>query len=216
MRCRSSAILSGIGCIFFVICAHGVTSRTMEIRYVNSLNQSRDEFHLVFDASEAFGWWHYLSQATMKREGLWEDFSSWELNNCSDDVYQCLIGNHRVFAVPRVGLKPHSVFSVSGAVLRVEKCLREQDDRCERALVSSDCHWIVSPDRCSDTQSDTTMARGPVFYFVFDANLGVMSYGSPNRPEEDVKAQAKIAREYRLKSPKGLFAPDIALPVRKQ
>jgi len=216
-----TAALLVIGCALAAISAVGVASGDINIRYIDTRDGSRDEFHIGLQGTGTFGWWHYISKATLKREGLWEDFVSDELHNCSDEVHQCLTGSVIVFAVPRAGLASESTYTAGGAHLKVEKCLREQRGRCTRALVSSDCRWMAWPDRCSDTQSETTklgggpvkLGRGPVAYFIFDENKGVMSWGSVNVAAEGVEAQTEVAGQWRLKGSKGLFAAGTAIPI---
>jgi len=206
--------LLGIGCALAAISAAGVASSDMTIRYIDTRDGSRDEFHIGLQGTGTFQWWHYISKATLKREGLWEDFVSYDLHNCSDDIHQCLIGLHTVFAVPRAGLTSESTYTAGGAFFRVQECLREQHDRCTRALVSSECRWMAWPDRCSDAQSETRrMDRGPVAYFIFDENRGVMSWGSNNMVAEGIKAQTEVARKWRLKGSKGLFAAGTTIPI---
>jgi hypothetical protein len=68
---------------------------------------------------------------------------------------------------------------------------------------------MQAPDECVDVGNSGARESGPTIYFVYEENIGIASFG------EDVSAKGsgaliddklKGAREYRLRSKKGLLA----------
>lgn len=127
---------------------------------------------------------------------------------CSNSTYRCIYGAYRVFAVPRTGLTATSAYAVGGAVFRVQHCLRSGDNRCQVALISSDCQQRSAEDACEQVSGEhsRSSASGPVLYFIYNEDFGVTSYGSAEQPVGTKDVQMTIASGWILKDGKGLLA----------
>lgn len=194
-------------------CSGAAAGGEEAIRYLNQPDEAYDEF--VRDQEGKVKWVEYIMESKQEREGF-QDGSVSTLHNCSDAAQICVIGDHVVFAVPRTGLTPHSIYTAAGAYLRVEKCLREQAGRCDRALVSSDCRWLLTPDGCTDAPADSRANeyRGQISYFIFEQGKGVTSYGNDVELAKRPHRQLAIAQHYKLQGPRGLLAEGALMPDR--
>jgi hypothetical protein len=131
-------------------------------------------------------------------------------HDCSNTQYRCLYYWARVFAVPRSSrLSPASKYSVAGAVLKVEDCIRGDNAVCQVALISADCHQISGKDGCEEVVGgrEKSTQPGPVTYFIFNEDIGITAWGVAQEPAQTTDEQLAIATQTVLKGDRGLFAP---------
>jgi hypothetical protein len=130
-----------------------------------------------------------------------------DLHDCSDEMYRCVYGQYRVFAVPRGLLMENSTYVSGGASFRVEKCFRSADGRCQVALISSDCQSEIAPDKCAIVSGGRPQSRsaGRVAYFIFNEDFGITSFGSVASPAESQEAQLAAALDFILSGDIGLL-----------
>jgi hypothetical protein len=153
---------------------------------------------------------------TREQDALYDEFSSVPLDDCSDEKFKCVYGLYRVFAVPRSGLAPSSVYSVGGADFRVEQCLKAKGDHCKVALIRSECQSKGEPSRCVPVSGGraASPAPGPILFFVFTDDVGITGYGSIDEPADEKKDPVTIAGKMHLRSRKGLLGNGSLAPVR--
>ena len=87
----------------------------------------------IADTNEGVVWWQSGRIETKNGRGgrsrdAYTQVDMTELHNCSNDGFRCAYGAHQVFAIPRNGIAQELQFVTSGAVFRIEKCLRRDSD----------------------------------------------------------------------------------------
>lgn len=132
------------------------------------------------------------------------------LLDCSDPNYKCMAMYGLVFAIPRAGLSSGISYSVAGARLRVEQCLRDTNGTCGVALISADCQKISEP-HCEVVEGGRakSLAPGPVTYFVYNEDYGVTAFGSagewPSSEDEVEEVASLVVTQYILQGSRGLL-----------
>lgn len=127
-------------------------------------------------------------------------------HNCSDTEFRCLYGAFHVFAVPRIGLAKASTYSVAGAVFHVDQCLRAIGERCQVALLSSQCLHQVGEDICRPAAGNEQSLPGPVMYFIFNEDFGVTSYGFATDILNAADDRIAVASKLMLQGDRGLLS----------
>jgi hypothetical protein len=143
-----------------------------------------------------------------KRSLSLAEIASEPMHICSDAKYRCVYGLFRVFAVPRKGLTKVSTYSAGGAEFRIQRCLRAAGEHCQVALISSDCQEHSGTDGCQQVEGgrQRSSAPGPVLYFIYNEDFGVISYGSVEEPLQTQSSQTAAASKWILHGARGLLA----------
>lgn len=216
---RSHVVLRATMSLVVLMAVAGCTSATVvnqgQIKigteYVNPGRTFFERIVTLPETGEIF--WQggnvYPKQPTSSQK---EDLSLVEIisepvHSCSDAMYRCIYAVFRVFAVPRAGLTSTSEYSIGGAEFRVEYCLRGDDNRCQVALISSDCQQHSGTDACEQVAGgrQRSAAPGPVLYFIYNDDFGVTSYGSVKEPLQTESAKIAASSKWILMTDKGLL-----------
>lgn len=145
---------------------------------------------------------------SQERGMMFGEITSYPARDCSNEKYRCVLSFHRVYAVPRARLLPTDTYSVAGAVLKVEECLRGDANVCQVALISSDCQQITGKDSCLRLPGGRKAGvnAGPFIYFIYNEDFGVTAYGEADGPVQDpVKRRGEVAYMI-LRAKRGLLA----------
>jgi hypothetical protein len=176
-----------------------------EIRYVNPKRTYFERFSNV----GRNGLWSGAPLISKQSINTHPEVLMKDLHVCSDEMYRCVYGHYRVFAVPRGPLMENSTYVSGGASFRVEKCFRSVNGRCQVALVSSDCQGEIPPDKCvvvSGGRAASALA-GRVGYFIFNEDYGITSYGSVEEPASSPELKMAAALDFVLQGDTGLLLP---------
>ena len=134
--------------------------------------------------------------------------------DCSNSEYLCLRTWFRVFAVPHRSISGELGFTVGGAQIRVEQCIRESDRGCQVAVLRADCELMIGLDECGAYAGgrEKSPAPGPVTYFVYNEDYGITAFGTSSVIAEDPQQQLMIATQLVLQGSVGLLkAPLVAV-----
>lgn len=182
------------------------------IVYNNPARTFREQFKS--SPSEGGGFW-WEGRAVLprhptdkqKRDIFFDEPTTDRLWDCSDNKLLCLYGAYRVFAIPRAGVQPSSEYLAAGAFFRVERCIRGSDDRCQVALISSDCQNRSEAGRCTQIPGGrlNSHAPGPIGYFIFNEDSGVTAYGFRQEPALTAEDRFDAAAGMVLRSERGLL-----------
>ena len=176
------------------------------IRYVDPERTYFERFSNV--ANGGNGLWAGAPLASKQRLNMHPEVLMSDLHDCSDEMYRCVYGQYRVFAVPRDPLMENSTYVSGGAFFRVEKCFRSVNDRCQVALISSDCQSEIKPDQCAvvPTGRPQNHSAGRVGYFIFNEDYGITSYGSVEEPASSPELKMAAALDFILQGDTGLLS----------
>jgi hypothetical protein len=131
------------------------------------------------------------------------------VSNCSTAKFRCVSVWSRVFAVPLDRLSPTAAYSVAGALLKVEDCLRGDVNVCQVAIVSADCQRIAVESCESVTGGRESSSKpGPIVYFIYNEDHGVTAYGVSDKPAKTKDERLGIASQMILQGQTGLLAVD--------
>ena len=132
------------------------------------------------------------------------------LHDCSTAQFLCVYYWARVFAVPKGRLSPNTTYSVAGASLTVEDCLRGDTDICQVALISSDCQERSGLDSCVPATGGREKSRqpGPITYFIFNEDIGVTAWGVTKQVAKSKDERLAIAGQMILQGERGLLFSD--------
>jgi hypothetical protein len=131
------------------------------------------------------------------------------VRNCSTTQYRCVSVWLRVFAVPKARLSPAEEYSVAGAVLKVEDCLRGDATICQVALISADCEMMLD-ESCQKVAGgrEKSGKPGPVVYFIYNEDVGVTAYGVADQPVNAKDERLSVASQMILQGQKGLLSAE--------
>ncbi len=129
------------------------------------------------------------------------------VRNCSTAQYRCISVWSRIFAVPRNRLAPAETYSVAGASLKVEDCLRGDASVCQVAVISADCQQM-SGEVCEEVKGGRgeSSKPGPILYFIYNEDVGVTAYGVTDKPAKTKNQRLDVASQMILQGQKGLLA----------
>ena len=135
------------------------------------------------------------------------------VSDCSTAQYRCSAAWSRVFAVPRKRLSPAATFSIAGALLKVEDCLRGDSRVCQIALIRSDCA-LISGEGCEEVAGGRQKSKdpGPITYFIYNEDFGVTAYGVAEQPAKTKDERLVIASQMILQGKYGLLAASLDGP----
>lgn len=215
------AIEIAASCVATAVLRAEALQKLKPILYTNEKRTSYERF-VQDDKDRNAVWWEGGNFAPKHRSTprqqnfFYDEYTSAPLKDCSDEKFRCVYGIYRVFAVPRQGLGSSSAYSVGGADLRVEKCVKGGAERCKVALIRSECQSKVEPDQCVAVTGEhaNSPAPGPIVYFLFSEDVGITAYGSVDEPADAERGPLTVARKMLLRSSKGLLGSGSLAPVR--
>jgi hypothetical protein len=199
--CAKRRMLSVVGTIMLTSCA--LSAKPLPACENEAITYKYPGEGSVGERYRSGGWWR-INGENAPEVGAAQETSStvsseeraYPLAVCSTADLVCVRTYHRVFAVPRSGIKPGSKYVAEGADLSIEGCLSSSDGECRTALIISDCRSAES----------SPGARGPVgeivgkdcrasgwgqqIMFIFDRERGVIAY----EPADWWKAGTDISR----------------------
>lgn len=150
------------------------------------------------------------------------------VKKCDDNEHVCAFFEFSVLAVPERygqqggGLSSTTMYLVAGANLKVEDCLRSDQDVCDAVLMSSDCQMaFINSLNERSCENPTTVTNGDevkkhyMTYFIYNEDFGVTALGFSDTPAKSKAEMLAIASEYILKGEVG-FLFDRGLLLRRR
>jgi hypothetical protein len=145
---------------------------------------------------------------------LYDEEVTRAVSDCSTAQYRCSAVWSRVFAVPRKRLSPAATFSIAGALLKVDDCLRGDARVCQVALISADCA-LISGQGCEEVAGGRQKSKdpGPITYFIYNEDFGVTAYGVAEKPARTKDERLVVASQMILQGKYGLLTAPSADPI---
>jgi len=195
----------------FVVLAFGVAgAATAKVRVIVYKDSARLAYEKFSDSSMQG------ASTTPKRllpsqaqDALFGEEIGHGVHDCSTAQYRCVSVWSRVFAIPRDRLSPAAAYSVAGALLKVEDCLRGDASVCQVAILSADCQEIAA-ESCESVNGgrEKSSKPGPIVYFIYNEDYGVTAYGVADKPAKTKDERLGIASQMILQGHTGLLAGD--------
>ena len=139
---------------------------------------------------------------------MFDEVLGYPVHDCSSIKYRCIFSSHRVYAVPKIMLKPADNYVAGGAQFKIEDCLRGDAKICQVAVISSDCQNPVPKDACELIVGGRRYNKnpGPFVYFIYNEDFGITAFGVTGQPAITAGERLTVASQMVLQGMRGLLA----------
>lgn len=182
--------------------AQQIETRT---RYLYRSADRAQEFAIVISGGASLGIFRTI--APRRGTNVLGEATGVSFLDCSTSEFFCTMVGGGIFAVPKKMPAAGKVFSVRGAKLKLLSCKRYNNNICTVAIVTSICKY-TKENICAEKPSAGAV-RGRNFYFYYNEDFGVTSFGTGGQPvgDKDLKSMAEErVGDYVLVGDKGLLA----------